>query len=467
MVEALELALLLLGGGSAPPRDAAVARLLLLLEDLVCELLAALLELLLAALVVRGRLLERLAHLVELRLVDLLPVLRAASWRGRAARRAPGRACRSERLARGLRELGLLHLLADLLELRPRAPSCRPRCPSRSLCSSACIRRNASVRSRRLFGEVVDELVELRDRGLRVVALVLLLQLLEEVLHVVEVVGRHLDWIDRLGLRRGHVRHRHLEEPGRPPAHPRDRTTPPVALRDMHADRRPRSHLGCRGDGVLDRRVHERRPVRRRGLRRMRARSPGDRASRESDRVRAPPRARAAATTRRRRWPAQCPTPPAPGGAAPATRRLHVASGGRRRRWRRGGRRRAPSHPHGAPGRAGYAAPHASRADESARSPAGRVLIRPGCDVRQPRKFPRAVRDHSSVANGAPLRAYAGARYGIPDVIRSDGRNDRSPGVRGEPGSDDESCDDGRHRSEPHDGPPAGRSARDHARRRR
>ncbi len=110
-----------------------------------------------------------------------------------------------------------------------------------------------------LVGEVVDELVELLDRRLRVVALIALLQLLEKVFHVVEIVGRHLDRLDgvRVGDRdmRAHLEQADHDQYAEKPARRQQR----ARHRDGHG--LPRVRTARSLDAVLDRGLHERRAL--------------------------------------------------------------------------------------------------------------------------------------------------------------------------------------------------------------
>ena len=119
--------------------------------------------------------------------------------------------------------------------------------------------------------EVRDELVELLGRRLRVLALILRLDLLEEVAHCVEVVGRDIHRIDRL---RGddHLVRPHLEQPD---AHRRGTEEERSCRIARHTERDGPTRIdrADHADRVLDRDVHEWRTfTRREGDERQRAR---------------------------------------------------------------------------------------------------------------------------------------------------------------------------------------------------
>jgi hypothetical protein len=148
-----------------------------------------------------GCLLQRLAHLLELGLVDLATLL--AHLLGQLVHRVARllQLVVGQGVAGGLRELRLLHLLADLLELLFER-FLVGFTPGQELLLEGLHAAEGFGPVEALVGDVVDELVELLDGGLRIVALIFLLQLLEKVLHVLEIVGGHLHRVD--GGRVGH-----------------------------------------------------------------------------------------------------------------------------------------------------------------------------------------------------------------------------------------------------------------------
>jgi hypothetical protein len=106
-----------------------------------------------------------------------------------------------------------------------------------------------------LVGDVVDELVELVDGRLGVVALVLLFQLLEKVLHVLQIVGSHLHGVDHRRVRhRDVVAHLEEEDTREEPREAHRRAERP---RHGQTDGGPRLRLGYGEHRVLDGGVHE------------------------------------------------------------------------------------------------------------------------------------------------------------------------------------------------------------------
>ncbi len=254
-IEALELTLLLLEQ-AALLVAAAVAHLLLAFEDVVGELLAALVEVLRALLGLFGRLLDGLAHRVELRLVDGAALGGRAHLLGELMQRI-ARLVElgvGDRLASRTSQVRLLELFADRLErLLERLVIGRGPVEELLLQSLHPPKGLGSIET--AAGDVVDEPVELVDRRFGLVARVLLLHLLEKIFDVVEIVRSHLDGIDRLRVREGGVP-ANLEKQDadeRRREHGRHRAVARPA--DGNGEARP----GSRRDGhrVFDRRVHK------------------------------------------------------------------------------------------------------------------------------------------------------------------------------------------------------------------
>src|SRR5262249_54075867 len=201
-IESLELALALLE--QAPLLLllwAAVRLLLALVQELVFQLLAPLRERLLPLRLILRRALQRLAHLLELRFVELGTLL--AQLLGEIAKLLLGvdQVRRVERLPRRAGELRLLHLFADLahrLFERFRVGLA----PFEELVLERLHPPERLGGIEALLREVFDELIELLRRRLRLFALIAALHLFEELAHRVDVVRRHVDRFDRLRRRR-------------------------------------------------------------------------------------------------------------------------------------------------------------------------------------------------------------------------------------------------------------------------